>query len=144
MLLAQPSVTLRGYHQISPTPPSWWRDEPAPPRPARQSELFKPTPDWIHDLIRSEVFQVQLANTNGRVVADHVEATVRALDASGGRLLKPTFAQRVGITPGRVSPYIAAVQRVLNVDGYGVLELDEASQTITLNRPLLLKQFRVE
>jgi hypothetical protein len=144
MLLAQPSVTLRGYHQISPTPPSWWSHEPTPPKPARQSELFAPAADWIHDLVRSEVFQLQVANTNGRVSPAHVEATVRALDATGGRLLKPTFAQRVGITLGRVSPYIAAVQRVLNVDGYGVLELDEASQTITLNRALLLKQFRLE
>ena len=52
-------------------------------------------------------------------------------------------AVRVGITPGRVSAWVAAVQRVLNVDSYGILELDEASQTVTLNRQLLMKQFRL-
>ncbi|MDZ4800306.1 MAG: BREX-2 system phosphatase PglZ [Bryobacteraceae bacterium] len=141
-VLAQPAVQVRGWTQVSAEPPSWWSSETIP-QPARQTDLFTPTPDWIGSLVRSELFQSQLANTNGRVVPEHVEVSVRALDAAGGRMLKSTFAARAGITLGRVSSYVAAVQRVLNMDGYGVLELDEASQTVTLNRPLLLKQFRL-
>ena len=36
---------------------------------------------------------------------------------------------------------LAKVQRVLNIDGYAVLSRDDASDTVELNRELLLKQF---
>jgi hypothetical protein len=41
----------------------------------------------------------------------------------------------------RLLGLIAIVQRVLNVDGYPVIARDEASDTIQLNRELLLQQF---
>ncbi len=138
MVLSQPAVAVKGWEQVTPVPPPWWSEEAAP-----KPGIVAPAADWVEALVRSEVFEFQLASTNGRVSASHVEAAVRALDTSGGRLLKNVFAGRVGITPGRVSSYIAAAQRVLNVESYGILELDETSQTITLNRPLLVKQFKL-
>ena len=36
---------------------------------------------------------------------------------------------------------MSALRRVLNVDGYAVLSVDETSETIELNRALLATQF---
>jgi hypothetical protein len=41
----------------------------------------------------------------------------------------------------RVGPVVAAMQRVLNYDGYGVLTIDEAADLVVLNRELLERQF---
>ena len=41
----------------------------------------------------------------------------------------------------RLPGLLAKVQRVLNIDGYAVLSRDDASDTVELNRELLLKQF---
>jgi hypothetical protein len=39
---------------------------------------------------------------------------------------------------------ISAARRVLNVDGYPILSVDEASDTVELNRRQLLQQFGLE
>ena len=41
----------------------------------------------------------------------------------------------------RLPGLLAKMQRILNVDGYPVLSRDDASDTVELNRDLLLKQF---
>jgi hypothetical protein len=41
----------------------------------------------------------------------------------------------------RLPGLLAKAERILNVDGYDVLRRDEVSDTIELNRDLLLKQF---
>jgi hypothetical protein len=41
----------------------------------------------------------------------------------------------------RLPGLLAKAERILNVDGYDVLRRDDASDTIELNRGLLLKQF---
>ena len=38
---------------------------------------------------------------------------------------------------------LSAMRRVLNVDQAMVLQVDESTGTIQLNRPLLLQQFRI-
>jgi hypothetical protein len=41
----------------------------------------------------------------------------------------------------RLPNLMAKLQRVLNIDGYPVLSREESSDTVELNRGLLLKQF---
>ena len=41
----------------------------------------------------------------------------------------------------RLRGLIAVMQRVLNIDGFAVLTRDDASDTVTLNRELLRRQF---
>jgi hypothetical protein len=43
----------------------------------------------------------------------------------------------------RVNTTVAAMQRVLNYDGYGVLTIDEAADMIVLDRSLLERQFNL-
>ena len=44
----------------------------------------------------------------------------------------------------RVASFVAAARRVLNVEGYAVVRFDEPSDTIELNRELLIAQFELE
>jgi hypothetical protein len=49
-------------------------------------------------------------------------------------------ARELGMPQFRVSGFLAQVQRLLNLEGYAVLNLD-ASQTLRLNRDILFTQF---
>jgi phosphoenolpyruvate-protein kinase (PTS system EI component) len=52
----------------------------------------------------------------------------------------------IGITATefRIPGIVAAMRRVLNVEGYAVLAIDDASGSIVLNRQLLQVQFELE
>ncbi len=153
MVLTPPGIEVRGWQMVAPVPPAWWTEpaavevhapavEPqASKLKPRQPDLFAPPVDWIDELVGSEVFRAQLERAGNRVTGEHVASVVRILDAAGGRLMKAAFAQRLAMPAMRVSGAVAAAQRVLNVDMYPILELNENSQTISLNVPLLKKQF---
>lgn len=55
---------------------------------------------------------------------------------------KAALAQRLGLPLLRISGFINAKRRLLNVDQANVLALDEAEGSITLNRVLLETQFK--
>ena len=82
----------------------------------------------------------------GREAPD--DAMVRiALDAlfeAHGRLPLASFAKRLGVTAPRTRRTIAGLQRLLNVDGYPVLRLDEERERIELDGALLVRQLELE
>ena len=43
----------------------------------------------------------------------------------------------------RLGGIVSALRRILNVDGYDVLSVDDASDTVQLNRDLLDTQFGI-
>jgi hypothetical protein len=65
------------------------------------------------------------------------------LDERGGTILRPALAQKLGEPELRVPGLIAAVRRILNVDGYAVLSVDDTSGSVVLNRQLLEVQFEL-
>jgi plasmid maintenance system antidote protein VapI len=71
-----------------------------------------------------------------------VRSLLEALAARGGKLSKAALAQRLGMPAMRISGFVNAAKRVLNVD-QAVLVLDETAATVELNRELLARQFRV-
>jgi hypothetical protein len=163
-------VQLLGWVETAPEYPDWWQ-EPlsspfvaapvviAPPpvrsRKGRPAPLFeeleRPVPAaasaaraWIDALLRSDVFaaQKQLA---GRVAPpdEQFHHLLSALEERGGKLTRLAPAQRLGLPLVRIGSFVAAARRVLNVEGYPVLRVDEASDTIELNRDLLVAQFEL-
>jgi hypothetical protein len=52
--------------------------------------------------------------------------------------------QGLGAPAFRLRGILAGVQRLLNVDGYQVLLVDDISGTVALNRQLLNMQFQLE
>ncbi len=143
---------LAGWQPVAESSPGWWNpvEEPgqpvslatpkAPKRKSKQPSLFMEESDWVATLVASELFRQQMA-LGARIKTEQLTAALRALDSSGGRLLRPVFASRLGLALVRVGPVVAAMQRVLNYDGYGVLTIDEAADLIVLNRELLERQF---
>jgi hypothetical protein len=99
-------------------------------------------PEWVSRLITSPVFHEQ-KRLGGRVVpGDEVFARLLSLlDERGGKLTSTALARAMEYPVFRLPNLLAQLQRVLNIDGYPVLGRDESSDTVELNRGLLLKQF---
>ena len=75
---------------------------------------------------------------------DQLRGLLVLLEERKGSVLSATIAQRLKIPEFRVNSIVAAVQRVLNVEGYAVVAADHAAKTITLNVELLRAQFALD
>lgn len=166
------NMTLKGWQVAAASQPDWWAPlESATPAVAVETPMFsrKPTkpksvaiplPDlfageapvaapnaglhWIDALQASSAYVAQKALAARVAPADaDVRALLDALAARGGKLSKAALAQRLGMPAMRISGFVNAAKRVLNVDQAAVLVLDEAAGTVELNRELLARQFRV-
>ena len=102
------------------------------------------TPAWINTLLHSPVFaqQKKLAGRT-RAVDEHLAGVLTALDQAGGKLTSAALARAIATPAARLNGLIAILQRVLNIDGYQVLNRDETSDTIELNQDLLQRQFEI-
>lgn len=116
--------------------------------PAQQpSAVIAPTvtgivPEWVATLLSSPVFEDQ-RRLGGRAVpaSEVLSRLLVAIDERGGKITSPALARAIQFSPMRLRGLLAIAQRLLNLDGFSVLTRDEASDTVQLDRPLLLKQF---
>jgi hypothetical protein len=149
VVLAQAGRTIPAWKEVVESQPEWWLagavilpNEPKTKRkPKQQQTLF--TEDWISSLMASELFRQQMELPGNRIQPERLAAVLRALDGAGNRLLRAAFASRLSLPLVRVNTTVAAMQRVLNFDGYAILAIDEASDTVVLDRPLLEVQFNL-
>jgi hypothetical protein len=103
-----------------------------------------PAVNWIDALQASPAYAAQKALAARVAPSDaDVRSLLEALAARGGKLSKAALAQRLGMPAMRISGFVNAARRVLNVDQAAVLVLDETAATVELNRELLGRQFRV-
>ena len=70
-----------------------------------------------------------------------VAALIDGLIQAGGRLTITEAAAAAGEAPVRMSGYLAQVTRLLNVDGYAVLQATDGGRMVELNQQLLKQQF---
>ena len=104
----------------------------------------EPQVGWIGHLLGSPIFAVQRRMAGRRAPDDRiVEVFLRALDQQHDRISQRTLAQALGQPEFRMRGILVGLQRLLNVEGYQVVAVDEASGTIELNRQLLAKQFEL-
>ncbi|TMS54789.1 BREX-2 system phosphatase PglZ [Mycobacterium sp. DBP42] len=160
-----------GWEQAAPQVPLWWNDPIASTTGAPTKPTGKPTKTKkteassqgdglfeLHDLPTSTkapagVAEAVLASTTyaeqkrmaGRRALDDTTAGafLRALVDRGGRAHQDTVAAAVGIPTAEFGQVFAAVRRLFNVDGYGVIELDTDGVTLRLDEHLLREQFEV-
>ena len=158
-----------GWEQAAPQVPLWWNDPigrtpstevpPSTGRPkkaeaTRQSdglfeieELPKPSAapaGLIEAVLASTTYAKQKRMAGRRALDDRTaEAVLRALVDRGGRAHQDTVAAAAGIPTADVGQVFAAVRRLLNVDGYGVIEPDTDGVTLRLDERLLREQFDV-
>ncbi len=98
--------------------------------------------EWISRLLLSHVYEEQKRLGGRSVPADAVMTRLlQAIDERGGKITSAALARAIQMPPLRLRGLMAIAQRVFNVDGYEVLSRDEVSDTIQLDRGLLLKQF---
>ena len=121
-----------------------------PPRRGETGDLFaglvpeapRPTETWIDRLFETDLFAEQRKQAARTALPEErIRAILTALDARGGKLTGPALAESLGVPLFRLGGIVSALRRVLNVDGYAVLSVDETSETIELNRDLLDTQF---
>jgi hypothetical protein len=163
-VLAQEKNLPTGWVAVAQRLPEWWfgggaspeAKKPTLPVPAPVAKevtglpLFDPRPvaptsteaDWIGALLKSEVFKSQLSLA-GRVApsAEIIRKTLEAIEERGGSLLLVALSSRTGVPEFRLPGILSSLRRILNVEGYPVLSLDDTSGTVRLNRELLKSQF---
>jgi len=109
-----------------------------------QQELVapKPQPDWLNALFSCPVFEEQ-KRLGGRAVPNDsvLLRLIQTIDERGGKITSAALARSIQMPPLRLRGLLAIAQRVFNVDGYEVLSRDDSSDTVQLDRTLLLKQF---
>ncbi len=107
-----------------------------------EPEAPRPTETWVDRLFETELFAEQRKQAARTALPEErIRAILTGLDARGGKLTGPALAESLGVPLFRLGGIVSALRRVLNVDGYSVLSVDETSETIELNRDLLATQF---
>jgi hypothetical protein len=146
-VFATPDRIIEGWEALPERQPVWWRSV------ERQGSLFTQTTassavesrtDWIDRLLGSAVFLTQ-RRLAGRVAPNDrvVQTFLNVLEAHHDRMTRHGLAQALGQPDFRMRGLLAGLQRLLNVEGYQVVAVDETSGTIALNRQLLNKQFQL-
>lgn len=99
---------------------------------------------WIERLLSSALFKAQ-RQIAGRRAPDNsmVKAFLLVLDQHHGRISRQTLARELAQPEFRLGDLLAGLQRLLNVDGYQIVAIDETTGMIELNRHLLDQQFQV-
>lgn len=158
-VLTQRDPFIEGWQDPSDreTPP-WWdssdTSSTVQPRRSRaasakegssQPDLFSEVPSlWVDRLLQSPRFKDQRDRSERAQLQDvQVRKLLEALSGSGGQSTLDALERRVGVPAFRLKSVLVALRKLLNVDGYSVLTIDEVSRTASLNRELLDKQFEL-
>jgi hypothetical protein len=162
-VLVAGDVKLEGWADVPVERPPWW-DQPFQaeagagvtprPRPARKrgetGTLFErhdraaapERPAWVTALLGSATYRAQVAAAGRQAPGDdRTRAFLEALASRGGKLTVAALARTLGVPALRLPGLIATMMRVLNLDGYPVLQTDDVAETVELNRALLERQF---
>ena len=164
-----PGEVLDGWAPVPVPYPPWWSAEspkPTPfhlpvsePKSAEPEAPPAPQPDLFMEaarkgaaaasrwapLFESEVYGAQRQLAGSRVPEDEtVRAALDALLENRGRLPLALLAQRLEAHVTVTRSTIADLQRILNVDGYPVLRLNDSTHTIELDSALFVKLFDLE
>jgi hypothetical protein len=162
-----------GWVEAPPQEPTWWNEPSAPPefsafvpatpatKKARGPKEIAPDATTLFDaepgdetspeplslaaqLVSSTVYADRRRLAGRHPVEDRVAGTViSSLLEGGGRAHRDTLATRVGVAAYSFNGVLTTLRRVLNVDGYPVIDLDADQVTVTLDVELLRQQFKL-
>lgn len=154
-----------GWPDAVPQTPTWWNESatvgaaPAPTKAARRParRVTEQTPAMFdvevggeHEsslssrLVASDLYRSQKTRAGRHALSD--EVVTRAIDVlhtQGGRAHRDAFGAGLGIATTAIDQTLAALRRLLNVEGYDVISLDRDGVTILLDVDLLREQFNV-
>ncbi|MBX7265845.1 BREX-2 system phosphatase PglZ [Micromonospora sp. Llam7] len=101
-----------------------------------------PAADLVTALLASDRY-AQRRDPRLPLADERVAALLRTLLANGDRATLDTLAARARIPAHRITGTLTALRRLLQVEGYPVLNVDPDGRTVHLNRTLLIEQFEL-
>jgi hypothetical protein len=136
--------------------PAWWHHTqlapapdlptPAPPAPATATPtLFdqqpvSPAAAWIDALLAAPLLVQRRTNPRVRLGDPELRRLLGVLDAAGTMALNLSrLAEEAALPLARIDRYLAQLQELLNVEGYGVVTT--AGDEVRFDRALLNRQF---
>jgi hypothetical protein len=140
------------------TPPAWWSephviaDRPSVPVSVRKTPSRAPVADdlfaaaraadWIEPLLTSPLLARQIERA-GRMAmeAPRLRVLLTHLHRGGGRASIEQLAAAISQPPLRMRGVVSAMERMLNVDGYPIVMLEQGTGTVLLDVSLLKAQF---
>lgn len=130
----------KGRVPASPTAPTLFDTEPV-----NSTKVEVATGASVGDqLIASPTYAARRGIAGRHPVDDAVAVTViSVLVAGGGRAHRDTLAVAAGVPSGTMSGLLSALRRMLNVDGYPVIDVDVDQVTVALDVALLREQFEL-
>lgn len=139
------------WDQASPSPEALETRAPAAPdasrRPAPKTvpnaEVAEAdVPAWIEALLTADLFRQQFARMRRMLQSEQdVRTFLSATARRGGTMQLAPLARELGRALPSMNGFVATMQRLLNVEGYGVVSLERASSAVTVNFDLLRQQF---
>lgn len=153
----QPAVEGGEFYAGYPTAPSWWSasDEGAVAPPAKPAgrrgsviapvnDLFSmpPVDDWLDRLMTSSLLARQHQRAGRMALApERLHSLLAKLQQHGGRCSIEHMATAIGQPTMRMRGVISAMERMLNLDGFPIITLEQGSGMVLLDIPLLKTQF---
>ncbi|WP_336627465.1 BREX-2 system phosphatase PglZ [Microbacterium sp. MMO-64] len=130
--------TKRRIRAVAADTPALFEDIPA------ETPLAAPAVPVEEQLVRSETYRERQARASRHPIDDQtVRAIVASLVAGAGRAHRDTVAVAAGVAASSLPGVLASLRRLLNVDGYAVVDLDPDQVTVTLDESLLREQFEL-
>lgn len=112
------------------------------PAPASGTSV---APTWVDALLASEVWKLQKGMAGRAMLPeDRVRAVLAAIIRRGGVISFAALAVDASVPQPRVAGFLANLARVLNVDGYPVLDVEAPAQEVRLSLPTLAQQFQID
>ncbi|WP_168625652.1 BREX-2 system phosphatase PglZ [Cryobacterium sp. BB307] len=161
-----------GWVEAPPQEPTWWNeparqsaDTPSTTRKATKRKAPKaPAGSTLFDfdpesaatsapqragiaerLVASPTYKARRGIAGRHPVDDAIATTIiSTLVAGGGRAHRDTLAIRVGVPAATMSGLLAALRRLLNVDGYPIIDIDADGVTVVLDSALMQEQFELK
>ena len=127
------------YHsQLLPPPPS-----PQPPRPTATAPTLFDAPvtvGWIDDLLAAPLLVQRRTNPRVRIGDPELRRLLAVLGAAGTMAVgMARLAAEAELPAARIDRYVAQLQELLNVDGYGVVTT--SGDEVRFDQALLHRQF---
>lgn len=103
------------------------------------------SPVWLDDLLASEVWAAQTSLAGRVPLAEvRVREVLTCAVRRGGVASFAAIAAETSVPEQRLPGFLTTLARILNVDGYPVLELDTPARELRLSVLLLAQQFQID
>lgn len=140
--------------------PSWWEDSvsqsseatllPMQPLSLNQPDygpLFSAAPaqqssDWITSLLASPIYQAQKKRVGRSALSDDdLTQILMAIALQSYKVDLSTLARSLHCSATSLRDRLTKLQRLLNIDGYSIVNYEKRSNTVVVNLQLLCQQF---